>query len=178
MEIYIVHNFEFWFDRLKQVAKILRPVFLGLILCASHSRTFSLLHGYSGPLVIYKHLEHHEDASPGETLLVLVIGGINPISCTTKLFWFLSHYLKGFVWFGGNMQQENIVSWIHFGCLVWVKFMRNWLNMAIFQITQVIQQHYFIFFKPNRSLNNLAKKRDEFEICCSEITSWKLLFLW
>ncbi|PKU82316.1 dol-P-Man:Man(6)GlcNAc(2)-PP-Dol alpha-1,2-mannosyltransferase [Dendrobium catenatum] len=53
-----------------KVAKVLRPVFLGLILCASHSRTFSLLHGYSGPLVIYKHLEHHEDASPGSILCV------------------------------------------------------------------------------------------------------------
>ncbi|XP_020593452.1 dol-P-Man:Man(6)GlcNAc(2)-PP-Dol alpha-1,2-mannosyltransferase [Phalaenopsis equestris] len=53
-----------------KVAKVLRPVFLGLILCASHSRTFSLLHGYSGPLVIYKHLEHHEDAGPGSVLCV------------------------------------------------------------------------------------------------------------
>ncbi|PKA51648.1 Dol-P-Man:Man(6)GlcNAc(2)-PP-Dol alpha-1,2-mannosyltransferase [Apostasia shenzhenica] len=55
---------------LVKVAKVLRPVFLGLILSASHSRTFSLLHGYSAPLVIYKHLEHHEDAKPGSTLCV------------------------------------------------------------------------------------------------------------
>lgn len=53
-----------------KVAKVLRPIFLGLILSVSHSRTFSLLHGYSGPLVVYKHLEHHEDAKPGSTLCI------------------------------------------------------------------------------------------------------------
>ncbi|KAK8956345.1 Dol-P-Man:Man(6)GlcNAc(2)-PP-Dol alpha-1,2-mannosyltransferase [Platanthera guangdongensis] len=55
---------------LVKVAKVLRPIFLGLILSLSHSRTFSVLHGYSGPSVIYKHLEHHEDAKPGSTLCV------------------------------------------------------------------------------------------------------------
>ncbi|KAK6132605.1 hypothetical protein DH2020_033707 [Rehmannia glutinosa] len=43
------------------IAKALRPLALGLILCASHSRTFSLINGYSAPLEIYKHLEHHDD---------------------------------------------------------------------------------------------------------------------
>ncbi|XP_058095596.1 dol-P-Man:Man(6)GlcNAc(2)-PP-Dol alpha-1,2-mannosyltransferase [Magnolia sinica] len=52
------------------VAKILRPVVLGLILCASHARTFSLMHGYSAPMEIYKHLEHHDDAGVGSTLCV------------------------------------------------------------------------------------------------------------
>ncbi|KAK8936030.1 Dol-P-Man:Man(6)GlcNAc(2)-PP-Dol alpha-1,2-mannosyltransferase [Platanthera zijinensis] len=55
---------------LVKVAKVFRPIFLGLILSLSHSRTFSVLHGYSGPSVIYKHLEHHEDAKPGSTLCV------------------------------------------------------------------------------------------------------------
>ncbi|KAG9446791.1 hypothetical protein H6P81_012919 [Aristolochia fimbriata] len=44
-----------------RVAKFLRPVALGLILCASHARTFSILNGYSAPLQIYRHLEHHEE---------------------------------------------------------------------------------------------------------------------
>ncbi|KAK9150516.1 hypothetical protein Syun_008825 [Stephania yunnanensis] len=51
-------------------AKILRPIVLSLILCASHSRTFSLINGYSAPLEIYKHLEHHDDAGPGSVLCV------------------------------------------------------------------------------------------------------------
>ncbi|KAF9588543.1 hypothetical protein IFM89_013037 [Coptis chinensis] len=40
---------------------VLRLVVLGLILAASHYRTFSLIHGYSAPLEAYKNLEHHED---------------------------------------------------------------------------------------------------------------------
>ncbi|XP_051145230.1 dol-P-Man:Man(6)GlcNAc(2)-PP-Dol alpha-1,2-mannosyltransferase [Andrographis paniculata] len=52
------------------IAKGLRPLVLGLILCASHSRTFSLIHGYSAPLEIYKHLEHHDDAGEGSVLCV------------------------------------------------------------------------------------------------------------
>ncbi|PRQ31047.1 putative hexosyltransferase [Rosa chinensis] len=51
-------------------AKILRPVVLSLILCASHARTFSLINGYSAPIEIYKLLEHHEDAGPGSVLCV------------------------------------------------------------------------------------------------------------
>lgn len=51
-----------------QLAKYLRPLVLGLILCASHARTFSLLHGYSAPLEIYKHFEYHDDAGTGENL--------------------------------------------------------------------------------------------------------------
>ncbi|KAK1321438.1 Dol-P-Man:Man(6)GlcNAc(2)-PP-Dol alpha-1,2-mannosyltransferase [Acorus calamus] len=51
-------------------AKILRPLVLSLILCASHSRTFSLLNGYSAPLEIYKHLSFHEDAGEGSILCV------------------------------------------------------------------------------------------------------------
>lgn len=49
-----------------QIAKSLRPVVLGLILCASHARTFSLINGYSAPLEIYKLLEHHEDVGTGD----------------------------------------------------------------------------------------------------------------
>ncbi|GFP78661.1 dol-p-man:man(6)glcnac(2)-pp-dol alpha-1 2-mannosyltransferase [Phtheirospermum japonicum] len=52
------------------IAKSLRPLALGLILCASHCRTFSLTNGYSAPLEIYKHLEHHDDAVEGPVLCV------------------------------------------------------------------------------------------------------------
>ncbi|KAH7512647.1 hypothetical protein FEM48_Zijuj12G0113100 [Ziziphus jujuba var. spinosa] len=52
------------------IAKIIRPVVLGLILCASHARTFSLIHGYSAPLEIYKLLEHHDDVGTGAVLCV------------------------------------------------------------------------------------------------------------
>ncbi|KAL7143428.1 hypothetical protein ABFS83_08G190000 [Erythranthe nasuta] len=52
------------------IAKALRPLALGLILCASHSRTFSLINGYSAPLEIYKHFEHHDDAGEGSVLCV------------------------------------------------------------------------------------------------------------
>ncbi|KAE9620794.1 hypothetical protein Lal_00019309 [Lupinus albus] len=55
-----------------KVAKILRPVVLGLILCASHARTFSLINGYSAPMEVYKILEHHDDAGTGS---VLCVGG-------------------------------------------------------------------------------------------------------
>lgn len=48
-----------------QITKYLRPVILGIILCASHSRTFSIINGYSAPLEVYKLLEHHDDAGPG-----------------------------------------------------------------------------------------------------------------
>lgn len=49
-----------------QVAKVMRPVVLGLILVASHARTFSLINGYSAPLEVYKILEHHDDVDNGE----------------------------------------------------------------------------------------------------------------
>ncbi|KAG8386410.1 hypothetical protein BUALT_Bualt03G0145900 [Buddleja alternifolia] len=55
---------------LVMMAKTLRPMVLGVILCASHSRTFSLINGYSAPLEIYKHLEHHDDAGEGSVLCV------------------------------------------------------------------------------------------------------------
>ncbi|KAL8131562.1 hypothetical protein AgCh_007481 [Apium graveolens] len=42
-------------------AKFLRPFILGIILCCSHARTFSLIHGYSAPIEIYKHLEHYDN---------------------------------------------------------------------------------------------------------------------
>uniref|UniRef100_A0A165Z128 AAA+ ATPase domain-containing protein n=1 Tax=Daucus carota subsp. sativus TaxID=79200 RepID=A0A165Z128_DAUCS len=42
-------------------AKFLRPFILGVILCCSHARTFSLIHGYSAPIEIYKHLEHYDN---------------------------------------------------------------------------------------------------------------------
>ena len=51
-----------------QIAKGVRPLVLGLILCASHARTFSIIHGYSAPLEIYKHLEYHDDAGTGRSL--------------------------------------------------------------------------------------------------------------
>ncbi|KAF2286113.1 hypothetical protein GH714_010468 [Hevea brasiliensis] len=52
------------------IAKFLRPVFLGLILCASHARTFSLINGYGAPIEVYKILEHHDDAGIGSVLCV------------------------------------------------------------------------------------------------------------
>ncbi|XP_038685122.1 dol-P-Man:Man(6)GlcNAc(2)-PP-Dol alpha-1,2-mannosyltransferase-like [Tripterygium wilfordii] len=51
-------------------AKILRPVTLSLILCASHARTFSLINGYAAPLEVYKILEHHDEAGKGSVLCV------------------------------------------------------------------------------------------------------------
>lgn len=51
-------------------AKVLRPLVLSLILCASHSRTFSLVNGYSAPIEVYKILEHHDDAGPGSVVCV------------------------------------------------------------------------------------------------------------
>ncbi|MED6169975.1 mannosyltransferase [Stylosanthes scabra] len=53
-----------------KAAKILRPVILGLILSASHARTFSLIHGYSAPMEVYKILEHHDDVGNGSVLCV------------------------------------------------------------------------------------------------------------
>lgn len=55
---------------LVKIAKILRPLALGLILCVSHARTFSLINGYSAPIEIYKHLDYHDDAGPGSVLCV------------------------------------------------------------------------------------------------------------
>ncbi|RZC89683.1 hypothetical protein C5167_036295 [Papaver somniferum] len=55
---------------LVMIAKVLRPIALGVILCASHGRTFSLIHGYSAPLEIYKHLEHYEDSGNSSVLCV------------------------------------------------------------------------------------------------------------
>ncbi|XP_057795963.1 dol-P-Man:Man(6)GlcNAc(2)-PP-Dol alpha-1,2-mannosyltransferase [Salvia miltiorrhiza] len=52
------------------IAKAMRPMVLGLILCASHSRTFSLINGYSAPVEIYKHLEHYDDVGEGSVLCV------------------------------------------------------------------------------------------------------------
>ncbi|XVE63394.1 hypothetical protein DITRI_Ditri07aG0016900 [Diplodiscus trichospermus] len=52
------------------IAKVLRPVVLSLILCASHSRTFSLINGYAAPMEVYKILEHHDDAGSGSVLCV------------------------------------------------------------------------------------------------------------
>ncbi|KAK5826400.1 hypothetical protein PVK06_021319 [Gossypium arboreum] len=49
----------------KKMAKFLRPVALSLILCASHSRTFSLINGYAALMEVYKILEHHDDAGTG-----------------------------------------------------------------------------------------------------------------
>lgn len=68
----LFNSVSFLIPRLKQIAKILRPFVLGFILCASHARTFSLLNGYSAPLEIYKHLEHHEDAGIGKNQFTLL----------------------------------------------------------------------------------------------------------
>ncbi|GJW86713.1 hypothetical protein Tco_0162053, partial [Tanacetum coccineum] len=46
---------------LYKIAKYKRPSFIGLILCISHSRTFSVINGYGAPLKIYKHFGHHYD---------------------------------------------------------------------------------------------------------------------
>ncbi|KAF7028744.1 hypothetical protein CFC21_040612 [Triticum aestivum] len=54
----------------EKIAKGLRPLILGFILCTSHSRTFSMLNGYGAPLQIYQHLEYHEDTGPGSILCV------------------------------------------------------------------------------------------------------------
>ncbi|XBI63117.1 hypothetical protein VPH35_043602 [Triticum aestivum] len=54
----------------EKIAKGLRPLILGFILCTSHSRTFSMLNGYGAPLQIYRHLEYHEDTGPGSILCV------------------------------------------------------------------------------------------------------------
>lgn len=51
-------------------AKVLRPLVLSLILCASHSRTFSLVNGYAAPIEVYKILGHHDDAGPGSVVCV------------------------------------------------------------------------------------------------------------
>ncbi|KAG6485874.1 hypothetical protein ZIOFF_054441 [Zingiber officinale] len=48
------------------ITKGLRPIFLGLILCASNSCTFSILNEYSAPLEIYKHLGHHDVIGNGK----------------------------------------------------------------------------------------------------------------
>lgn len=48
-----------------QIAKFIRPVVLGLILTASHARTFSLINGYGAPLETYKILEHYDDVGTG-----------------------------------------------------------------------------------------------------------------
>ncbi|PQP93085.1 dol-P-Man:Man(6)GlcNAc(2)-PP-Dol alpha-1 2-mannosyltransferase [Prunus yedoensis var. nudiflora] len=58
-------------------AKILRPVVLGLILCASHARTFSVINGYSAPLEVYKLLEDHDNAGTGSVLCVEVNGTVS-----------------------------------------------------------------------------------------------------
>uniref|UniRef100_A0A6N2NH03 Mannosyltransferase n=1 Tax=Salix viminalis TaxID=40686 RepID=A0A6N2NH03_SALVM len=52
------------------IAKFIRPVVLGLILSASHARTFSLINGYGAPLETYKILEHYDDVGTGSTLCV------------------------------------------------------------------------------------------------------------
>ncbi|CAN0921741.1 Dol-P-Man:Man(6)GlcNAc(2)-PP-Dol alpha-1,2-mannosyltransferase [Linum grandiflorum] len=52
------------------IAKVLRPLVLGLILCASHGRTFSLINGYSAPMEVYKVLDHYDEAGTGSVLCV------------------------------------------------------------------------------------------------------------
>lgn len=52
------------------IAQSLRPLVLGLILCLSHARTFSIIHGYSAPLEIYKHLDYHDHVGTGSVVCV------------------------------------------------------------------------------------------------------------
>lgn len=52
------------------IAQSLRPLVLGLILCLSHARTFSIIHGYSAPLEIYKHLDYHDHVGTGSLVCV------------------------------------------------------------------------------------------------------------
>lgn len=52
------------------IAKFVRPLVLGLILSASHARTFSLINGYGAPMEAYKILEHYDDVETGSTLCV------------------------------------------------------------------------------------------------------------
>lgn len=56
-----------------QAAKFLRPFILGVILCCSHARTFSLIHGYSAPIEIYKHLEHYDNGRQGDTFKLVAV---------------------------------------------------------------------------------------------------------
>ncbi|GJZ94803.1 hypothetical protein Tco_0667006, partial [Tanacetum coccineum] len=49
------------------LAKYARTLLIGLILCSSHFGTFSITNGYSAPLEIYKHFDHHDDAGTGAT---------------------------------------------------------------------------------------------------------------
>ncbi|XP_058736586.1 dol-P-Man:Man(6)GlcNAc(2)-PP-Dol alpha-1,2-mannosyltransferase-like isoform X2 [Vicia villosa] len=58
-----------------KVAKFLRLVVLSIILYSSHARTFSLIHGYSAPIEIYKLLEHHDD-----------VANVFKITCSMKVF--------------------------------------------------------------------------------------------
>ncbi|CAI0438142.1 unnamed protein product [Linum tenue] len=52
------------------IAKVIRPLVLSLILCASHARTFSLINGYAAPMEVYKILDHYHDAGSGAVLCV------------------------------------------------------------------------------------------------------------
>ncbi|CAI0377149.1 unnamed protein product [Linum tenue] len=52
------------------IAKVIRPLVLSLILCASHARTFSLINGYAAPMEVYKVLDHYHEAGSGAVLCV------------------------------------------------------------------------------------------------------------
>ncbi|CAN1145873.1 Dol-P-Man:Man(6)GlcNAc(2)-PP-Dol alpha-1,2-mannosyltransferase [Linum perenne] len=52
------------------IAKVLRPLVLSLILCASHARTFSLVNAYAAPMEVYKVLDHYHEAGTGSVLCV------------------------------------------------------------------------------------------------------------
>lgn len=56
-----------------QIAKYLRPFVLGVMLCVSHAQTFSLIHGYSAPLEIYKHLEYYDVGQQGDNYYLLYV---------------------------------------------------------------------------------------------------------
>ncbi|KAI4321809.1 hypothetical protein MLD38_035147 [Melastoma candidum] len=57
-------------DLAANVAKFVRPIVLSIILGVSHSRTFSLIHGYGAPIEVYKILEHHDEVGHGSVLCV------------------------------------------------------------------------------------------------------------
>ena len=80
------------------MAKYVRPLLIGLVLCVSHSRTFSIINGYAAPLEIYKHFEHHYDAGSGkgDSLSFALSGLINAIIMKLVRKKFTLHNHKGY----------------------------------------------------------------------------------
>lgn len=100
MPILLALNLRYFF---MQIAKFVRPLVLGLILSASHARTFSLINGYGAPLEAYKILEHYDDVETG-----MIYFGV--IHCRN-----IPTYLVSLVFFGWlllcNIQCWKKVIW-------------------------------------------------------------------